>query len=97
MWNMRDEVIVKLMDGVYKAGVLGAQAQSGRYPGACWCVLQSSIGLQEALTPRGVESAQTTVRKRRSGLYRRSSKGATSSAACRVCASANRIICQHDE
>ena len=29
-WNMRDEDIAKLMDGVYKSGVLGVEAMPGQ-------------------------------------------------------------------
>jgi tetratricopeptide (TPR) repeat protein len=29
LWNFRDEDIAKLMDGVYKSGVLGAEAKPG--------------------------------------------------------------------
>ena len=28
-WNMRDEDIAKLMEGIYKTGVLGAEAKPG--------------------------------------------------------------------
>ena len=30
MWNFRDEDIAKLMDGVYKSGVLGVEAKPGQ-------------------------------------------------------------------
>ena len=30
MWNMRDEDIAKLMDGVYKSGVLEVEAKLGQ-------------------------------------------------------------------
>ena len=30
LWNFRDEDIAKLMDGVYKSGVLGAEAKPTR-------------------------------------------------------------------
>lgn len=30
LWNMRDEDIAKLMDGVYKSGVLGVNTKSGQ-------------------------------------------------------------------
>jgi tetratricopeptide (TPR) repeat protein len=30
LWNLRDEDIAKLMDGVYKSGVLGAEAKPGQ-------------------------------------------------------------------
>ena len=30
LWNMRDEDIAKLMDGVYKSGVLGVEAKPGQ-------------------------------------------------------------------
>jgi len=30
LWNMRDEDIAKMMDGVYKSGVLGAEAKPGQ-------------------------------------------------------------------
>jgi len=30
MWNMPDAEIAKLMDGVYKSGVLGVEAKSGQ-------------------------------------------------------------------
>jgi hypothetical protein len=30
LWNIRDAEVAKLMDGVYKSGVLGADAKSGQ-------------------------------------------------------------------
>ena len=33
LWNMRDEDIAKLMDGVYKSGVLGDEARRASDPG----------------------------------------------------------------
>ncbi len=30
LWNMRDQDIAKLMDGVYKSGVLGVNTKSGQ-------------------------------------------------------------------
>ena len=30
LWNMRDEDIAKMMDGVYKSGVLGVEAKPGQ-------------------------------------------------------------------
>ncbi len=38
MWNLREEDVAKLMDGVYKSGVLGAEANPGSQPapGLAW-------------------------------------------------------------
>ena len=30
MWNLREEDVAKLMDGVYKSGVLGAETKPGQ-------------------------------------------------------------------
>ena len=34
LWNIHEDEVAKLMEGVYKSGVLGANATAGQHPGA---------------------------------------------------------------